>query len=172
MVGVPIRQRAAKQRAAEQRGGMQQDTTEWLEATPAGYARAVALWQGGAVVAFPTETVYGLGADAGNDRAVARIFAAKKGKICYGGRSNQTTGSQTAGGRTAGRPNSGATCSKTPQNGLRQRQQDTRGRLRYGRAGRWSPFLRKRSMGLGRMLATIVRWRGFLPRKTAPKPTL
>ncbi|MBC6408295.1 MAG: threonylcarbamoyl-AMP synthase, partial [Rhodobacteraceae bacterium] len=56
---------------------MQQDTTEWLEATPAGYARAVALWQDGAVVAFPTETVYGLGADAGNDRAVARIFAAK-----------------------------------------------------------------------------------------------
>ena len=31
----------------------------------------------GALVAFPTETVYGLGADAGNDRAVARIFAVK-----------------------------------------------------------------------------------------------
>jgi L-threonylcarbamoyladenylate synthase len=28
-------------------------------------------------VAFPTETVYGLGADAGNDAAVAQIFAAK-----------------------------------------------------------------------------------------------
>ncbi|MDE3114094.1 MAG: threonylcarbamoyl-AMP synthase [Pseudomonadota bacterium] len=31
----------------------------------------------GRLVAFPTETVYGLGADAGNDRAVAAIFAAK-----------------------------------------------------------------------------------------------
>jgi len=31
----------------------------------------------GELVAFPTETVYGLGADAGNDAAVARIFAAK-----------------------------------------------------------------------------------------------
>ena len=31
----------------------------------------------GELVAFPTETVYGLGANAGNDRAVARIYAAK-----------------------------------------------------------------------------------------------
>jgi L-threonylcarbamoyladenylate synthase len=31
----------------------------------------------GALVAFPTETVYGLGADATSDTAVARIFAAK-----------------------------------------------------------------------------------------------
>ena len=31
----------------------------------------------GGLVAFPTETVYGLGADARNDQAVARIFAAK-----------------------------------------------------------------------------------------------
>ena len=31
----------------------------------------------GALVAFGTETVYGLGADATNDRAVAGIFAAK-----------------------------------------------------------------------------------------------
>jgi hypothetical protein len=31
----------------------------------------------GELVAFPTETVYGLGADAGNDAAVAKIFAAK-----------------------------------------------------------------------------------------------
>jgi len=31
----------------------------------------------GELVAFPTETVYGLGADAGNDKAVAGIFAAK-----------------------------------------------------------------------------------------------
>ena len=32
----------------------------------------------GELVAFPTETVYGLGADATNDRAVAAIFAAKE----------------------------------------------------------------------------------------------
>ena len=40
-------------------------------------ARAAALIAGGGVVAFPTETVYGLGADATNDRAVARIFEIK-----------------------------------------------------------------------------------------------
>ena len=34
------------------------------------------LAQGG-LVAFPTETVYGLGADAANPEAVAKIFAAK-----------------------------------------------------------------------------------------------
>ena len=32
----------------------------------------------GGLVAFPTETVYGLGADAGNDHAVAAIFAVKE----------------------------------------------------------------------------------------------
>ena len=32
----------------------------------------------GKLVAFPTETVYGLGADAGNAAAVARIFEAKR----------------------------------------------------------------------------------------------
>jgi L-threonylcarbamoyladenylate synthase len=39
-------------------------------------AGADILWAGG-LVAFPTETVYGLGADAGNDAAVAQIFTAK-----------------------------------------------------------------------------------------------
>ncbi len=39
--------------------------------------RAAALIRAGRLVAFPTETVYGLGADATNDRAVAAIFAAK-----------------------------------------------------------------------------------------------
>ncbi|EXI80831.1 MAG: t(6)A37 threonylcarbamoyladenosine biosynthesis protein RimN [Candidatus Accumulibacter appositus] len=38
---------------------------------------AVALLQAGELVAFPTETVYGLAADAANPLAVARIFAAK-----------------------------------------------------------------------------------------------
>lgn len=40
-------------------------------------AEAVRLLQAGELVAFPTETVYGLGADAANTEAVAKIFAAK-----------------------------------------------------------------------------------------------
>ena len=40
-------------------------------------AAAAALLEAGALVAFPTETVYGLGADAENPAAVARIYEAK-----------------------------------------------------------------------------------------------
>src|SRR5262249_19625065 len=40
-------------------------------------AAAASLLLAGELVAFPTETVYGLGGDATNDRAVARIFEAK-----------------------------------------------------------------------------------------------
>lgn len=40
-------------------------------------ARAVSLLQAGGVVALPTETVYGLGADASNPQAVAKVFALK-----------------------------------------------------------------------------------------------
>jgi L-threonylcarbamoyladenylate synthase len=40
--------------------------------------RAARLLAAGELVAFPTETVYGLGADARNDEAVAGIFAAKR----------------------------------------------------------------------------------------------
>ncbi len=43
----------------------------------AGTRRAIALWRAGALVAFPTETVYGLGADASNAAAVGHIFRAK-----------------------------------------------------------------------------------------------
>ncbi len=43
----------------------------------ADYARAVELLRHGELVAIPTETVYGLGADAANPAAVAKIFAAK-----------------------------------------------------------------------------------------------
>ncbi|MGB8182242.1 MAG: L-threonylcarbamoyladenylate synthase [Stellaceae bacterium] len=39
--------------------------------------RAASLLRDGALIAFPTETVYGLGADATSDSAVAAIFAAK-----------------------------------------------------------------------------------------------
>lgn len=51
--------------------------TETLAADEAGIARAAALLQAGRLVAFGTETVYGLGADATNAEAVAGIFAAK-----------------------------------------------------------------------------------------------
>jgi L-threonylcarbamoyladenylate synthase len=51
--------------------------TEVLAADAAGIARAAALLREGGLVAFGTETVYGLGADATNAQAVARIFAAK-----------------------------------------------------------------------------------------------
>lgn len=40
-------------------------------------ARAAEILRAGGLVAFPTETVYGLGADATDDRAVAAIFKAK-----------------------------------------------------------------------------------------------
>ncbi|WP_439599202.1 L-threonylcarbamoyladenylate synthase [Falsiroseomonas sp.] len=40
-------------------------------------AEAAALLRAGELVAFPSETVYGLGADAWNGRAVARVFEAK-----------------------------------------------------------------------------------------------
>jgi L-threonylcarbamoyladenylate synthase len=40
-------------------------------------AAGAALIREGRLVAFPTETVYGLGADATNDRAVAAVYAAK-----------------------------------------------------------------------------------------------
>ncbi len=50
--------------------------TEHL-AGAAGVARAAELLRAGGTVAFATETVYGLGADALNGAAVAKIFAAK-----------------------------------------------------------------------------------------------
>jgi L-threonylcarbamoyladenylate synthase len=48
-----------------------------VPASPAVVERAARLLLSGQLVAFPTETVYGLGADATNERAVAAIFAAK-----------------------------------------------------------------------------------------------
>jgi L-threonylcarbamoyladenylate synthase len=52
--------------------------TEILLPDGAGIARAAALLRAGGLVAFATETVYGLGADATDPRAVAAIFAAKQ----------------------------------------------------------------------------------------------
>ncbi len=51
--------------------------TEILPADAPGVARAAALLRAGASVAFPTETVYGLGARADDAAAVAGIFEAK-----------------------------------------------------------------------------------------------
>lgn len=51
--------------------------TDILPADAAAVARAVALLDAGQLVAIPTETVYGLAADAADGRAVAGIYAAK-----------------------------------------------------------------------------------------------
>ncbi|MGE0718988.1 MAG: L-threonylcarbamoyladenylate synthase, partial [Alphaproteobacteria bacterium] len=48
-----------------------------IPADAASIAAAARLLRAGRLVAFPTETVYGLGGDATDDRAVAAIFAAK-----------------------------------------------------------------------------------------------
>jgi len=47
-------------------------------ASAATIERARFVLSAGGLVAFPTETVYGLGADAANDRAVAKLYAAKE----------------------------------------------------------------------------------------------
>ncbi|HZH28560.1 MAG TPA: L-threonylcarbamoyladenylate synthase [Azospirillaceae bacterium] len=51
---------------------------EILPATPEAIARAADALRQGRLVAFPTETVYGLGALANDGRAVAAVYAAKK----------------------------------------------------------------------------------------------
>ena len=59
------------------RHNMKSTQTELLPITPSAIARASQKLREGALVAFPTETVYGLGADASNKHAVANIFEAK-----------------------------------------------------------------------------------------------
>ena len=51
--------------------------TRLLKAEPAALADAGMVLRAGGLVAFPTETVYGLGADATSGTAVAKIYAAK-----------------------------------------------------------------------------------------------
>ncbi|MDR1143672.1 MAG: threonylcarbamoyl-AMP synthase [Spirochaetaceae bacterium] len=48
-----------------------------LDSSPADIQRAAEILKNGGLAAFPTETVYGLGADAFNIRALARVFEAK-----------------------------------------------------------------------------------------------
>ncbi|KMK66589.1 L-threonylcarbamoyladenylate synthase [Puniceibacterium sp. IMCC21224] len=51
--------------------------TQVLGTNSEAVGQAATMLRGGGLVAFPTETVYGLGADATQDHAVARIFEAK-----------------------------------------------------------------------------------------------
>jgi L-threonylcarbamoyladenylate synthase len=53
-------------------------TTQRLTATPEDITRAAEILRSGGTVAFPTETVYGLGANALDPTAVANIFIAKE----------------------------------------------------------------------------------------------
>jgi L-threonylcarbamoyladenylate synthase len=57
--------------------GRDDTLTEHLPPDAAGLTRAAAFLASGALVAFPTETVYGLGADARQGSAVAAIYEAK-----------------------------------------------------------------------------------------------
>ena len=52
-------------------------STRLVVAGDAAIAEAARVIAEGGLVAFPTETVYGLGADAGNGAAIARLYAAK-----------------------------------------------------------------------------------------------
>lgn len=52
--------------------------TQILPATDTqGFAHAVRLLRAGKVIAFPTDTVYGIGADGFNERAIERLFVVK-----------------------------------------------------------------------------------------------
>ncbi|EYF04240.1 L-threonylcarbamoyladenylate synthase [Chondromyces apiculatus] len=51
--------------------------TERLSTSPASIARAASILRAGGLVAFPTETVYGIGARADDSQAARKIFAAK-----------------------------------------------------------------------------------------------
>ena len=56
---------------------MSQIKTRTLGSSPDDLSTAAQMLRAGKLVSFPTETVYGLGADACNDTAVARIYDAK-----------------------------------------------------------------------------------------------
>src|SRR5262245_3449421 len=51
--------------------------TRVLSADEPAIEAAARCLKAGGLIAFPTETVYGLGADAGNGEAIARLYAAK-----------------------------------------------------------------------------------------------
>ena len=66
-----------KQSPSIRRAGRTLRETRLLPAEEAGIDEAAILLREGRLVAFPTETVYGLGADATNPNAVATLYAAK-----------------------------------------------------------------------------------------------
>ncbi|GBF74579.1 threonylcarbamoyl-AMP synthase [Paenibacillus sp. 598K] len=70
-------QENAQSKSEQQENGRQEDDRQEDARQESELRAAAALLRAGKLVAFPTETVYGLGADAGNDEAVAAIFAAK-----------------------------------------------------------------------------------------------
>lgn len=61
----------------QRHSAMEKIQTELLSPGKSGISHAAALLRDGELVAFPTETVYGLGADACNDGAVRSIYTAK-----------------------------------------------------------------------------------------------
>ncbi len=68
--------RPATRTASTSYGSMTLPTVK-LRADPDSVAHAAELLRAGRLVAFPTETVYGLGADATNERTVAALYEAK-----------------------------------------------------------------------------------------------
>ena len=52
--------------------------TDRVSADAAGIAKAVEVLRGGGLVAFPTDTVYGIGCMAGNAEALEAVFVAKR----------------------------------------------------------------------------------------------
>jgi L-threonylcarbamoyladenylate synthase len=56
---------------------MTRERLDPLAPDPAGIAAAVAVLQSGGIVAYPTDTLYGLAVDPRNDTAVERLFAVK-----------------------------------------------------------------------------------------------
>ena len=69
--------------------------TRVLPANPAAIETASACLAAGGLVAFPTETVYGLGADATQGEAVARLYAAK-GRPAFNPLISHVTGLEAA----------------------------------------------------------------------------
>lgn len=72
-----MRKRQGKDGEQERVDGSSEEAANIAAAGESGIALAAELLRAGALVAMPTETVYGLAADAGNAEAVARIFEVK-----------------------------------------------------------------------------------------------
>src|SRR5882724_5972118 len=69
--------RVGPDRTGSERAGSERTTPERLGVDADSIARAAALIARGEVVAYPTETFYGLAADPRNAQAIERVFEAK-----------------------------------------------------------------------------------------------